>query len=59
MADPSGPPVALRWNFASNRVYDVWFTPDLVQSFQLLVLGLETNAYVPASNGFYRLRVRK
>ena len=59
MADPSGPPVALRWASWSNRVYDVWFTPDLLQPFQPLLSGLETNAYVPASNGFYRLRVRK
>ena len=59
MADPSGPPVALRWIFASNRVYDVWFTADLLQPFQPLATDLATNAFAPASNGFYRLRVRK
>ena len=54
-----GPPVALQWSFLANRAYDVWFTPDLQLPFQPLTTGLATNAYVPESNGFYRLRIRK
>ena len=59
MGAPTGPPPALNWSFRSNRVYDVWFTPDLLQPFQPLATDLETNAYGLDSNGFYRLRVRK
>ena len=50
---------ALNWPFRAERLYDVWFTPDLLQPFVPLATGLATNAYAPESNGFYRLRVRK
>ena len=54
-----GPPVALQWSFLANRAYDVWFTHDLQLPFQPLTTGVGTNVYVPESNGFYRLRIRK
>jgi hypothetical protein len=50
---------AVRWPFASGRAYDVFHTPDMMQPFQPLAVGLNTNRYEIQSNGFYRFRVRK
>ena len=50
---------ALRWPFVSRRFYDVYFSPDMIQAFQPLDVGLSTNAYLPAEPGFYHIRARK
>ena len=50
---------ALNWPFAANRLYDVYFTTNLMQPFQPLASGLATNGYTPATGGYFRLRVRK
>ena len=54
-----GSPFVMQWTFAAGRAYDVYFTTNLLLPFQPLVTGLATNRYVPNSNGYYRVRVRR
>ena len=49
----------LNWPFAAQRFYDVSFTTNLLQPFAPLATGLATNAYTPATGGYFRVQVRK
>ena len=49
----------LRWLAIPGRLYDVWHAPSMAQEFQPVEVGLTTNGYVPAGDGFYRIQVRK
>lgn len=54
---------ALSWPFSENRLYDVYFTTNLLTRFTRIVESLHTNSYIPdntdAEAAFYQIRVRK
>ena len=52
-------PYGLQWPFAAGRVYDVYFTDDMLLPFLPWASGLATNRLDADTNGFFQVRVRR
>jgi len=55
----SAAPGAIRWSTQPGRLYDVFGTTNMMQSFTPVAPGLTTNSYTLVTDGFYRIQARR